>query len=225
MASEFNPRGARVTSAHPMNYGTAASPGVSVGPGSKGINVKELQAKLSKLGYAVQITGEYDTATSSAVQAFQTREQLPVSGSFGPVDAHRVMQRLLQLQGQGAVGAIGTAASPTGTWGGDPTSPEAKAYFKARDAAIARGDDPTGPLPMPSHYQMLPTWQKGLMLVGGLAIVGGIIWAFTSKSGAVAGTHTAKKPCPRAPPASAFTAGSVLLPLEQGAAYERRIPF
>lgn len=206
MASEFNPRGARVTSAHPMNYGTAASPGVSVGPGSKGINVKELQAKLSKLGYAVQITGEYDTATSSAVQAFQTREQLPVSGSFGPVDAHRVMQRLLQLQGQGAVGSVGSQPL-------DPT-----VYKWGRDAAIARGDDPTGPLPMPSHYQMLPTWQKGLMLVGGLVIVGGIIWAFTSKSGAVAGTHTAKKPCPRAPPASAFAAGSVLLPLKQGAA-------
>lgn len=196
------PRGARLdTESHPMNYGTAASPNVSIGPGSRGVNVKELQAKLNRLGYQTPATGDFDSSTSSAVQAFQAREGLPVTGIFGMADAQRVNARLTQLAGLGAQS-------------GGPEE-GGRAWTPAQVAAIARGDDPTGPLPVQvSPYQLLPTWQKGLMLVGGLALVGGIIYMLSGKGPTLAGTHRvgAPKPCPRFPPTSAFASGTVLQP-------------
>ena len=51
--------------------------------GSSGEAVTALQTRLKALGYTVSVTGSYDTATISAVKAFQTNNYLTVDGIAG----------------------------------------------------------------------------------------------------------------------------------------------
>lgn len=51
--------------------------------GSKGDAVTRLQNRLKALGYTVNVTGTYDSATSAAVRAFQTNNYLSVDGVAG----------------------------------------------------------------------------------------------------------------------------------------------
>ena len=52
--------------------------------GSTGQEVKELQQALSKLGYRVTVTGEFDTATHYGVVRFQRKHRLTIDGIVGP---------------------------------------------------------------------------------------------------------------------------------------------
>ena len=51
--------------------------------GSSGEAVTSLQTRLKALGYSANVTGSYDTATVSAVKAFQTNNYLTVDGIAG----------------------------------------------------------------------------------------------------------------------------------------------
>ncbi len=51
--------------------------------GATGENVSRLQTRLQALGYNVQVTGVYDTATVSAVRTFQTNNYLTTDGIAG----------------------------------------------------------------------------------------------------------------------------------------------
>lgn len=51
--------------------------------GARGEDVKQLQQRLQEAGVVTEITGLYDSATEAAVREFQTREELPVTGSVG----------------------------------------------------------------------------------------------------------------------------------------------
>ena len=51
--------------------------------GDKGNSVVEMQDCLKQLGYLSEITGVYDTATTAAVKAFQTKNGLSVDGVAG----------------------------------------------------------------------------------------------------------------------------------------------
>jgi len=65
--------------------GATASSGVyePLSKGDKGTLVVEMQEVLAKLGYLVEVTGEYDSATVNAVKNFQTRNDLYVDGKAG----------------------------------------------------------------------------------------------------------------------------------------------
>lgn len=46
--------------------------------------VRDIQQRLSRLGYGMDITGTFDAATHDAVRAFQERRGVPVDGIVGP---------------------------------------------------------------------------------------------------------------------------------------------
>ena len=52
--------------------------------GSTGEEVKELQQALSKLGYRVEVTGDFDKATHYGVVRFQRKHRLTIDGVVGP---------------------------------------------------------------------------------------------------------------------------------------------
>lgn len=52
--------------------------------GSTGEEVKELQQALSKLGYRVEVTGDFDKSTYYGVVRFQRKHRLTVDGLVGP---------------------------------------------------------------------------------------------------------------------------------------------
>ena len=52
--------------------------------GSTGEEVKELQQALSKLGYRVEVTGDFDKSTHYGVVRFQRKHRLTIDGVVGP---------------------------------------------------------------------------------------------------------------------------------------------
>lgn len=187
---QYNAEGRRVgPPTYPQNYGTTAA-NVTVGPGAKGVAVKELQAKLVRLGFQIQQTGEFDAATEQVLRSIQTAAKIPVTGTYGMMESNLIDAKLRQvLQGLGA-GDVASDAQAAGAQ-----------------------NDLTGPMPAKlSAFQQLPTWQKGLMALGGIAVIGGIWWVLTKKS--AAGVHTlghgAEGKCSRLPDTSKFNEGQVM---------------
>ena len=78
--------------------------------GSSGNDVKRLQTSLSALGYAVNITGTYDSVTADAVRAFQSRNSLYVDGIAG-ADTQTVLYSGNCAAASGAVSAGGAATT------------------------------------------------------------------------------------------------------------------
>ncbi|MFZ1994501.1 MAG: peptidoglycan-binding protein [Solirubrobacteraceae bacterium] len=81
--------------------------------GSRGNDVTTLQTWLSDVGYAVPVTGRFDTVTKQAVKRFQIAKQLyPASGTVG----HRTSSALLSaVQTTTQTTAVsGSSGGPTG---------------------------------------------------------------------------------------------------------------
>lgn len=57
-------------------------------PGDKGVEVKELQAYLVKLGYQITVDGKYGKETTAAVKIFQKLNSLKEDGKAGPNTLH-----------------------------------------------------------------------------------------------------------------------------------------
>src|SRR5690606_8200540 len=51
--------------------------------GQKGASVKELQTRLSKLGFGVKATGEFGDTTEKVLKEFQKRYGVATTGKFG----------------------------------------------------------------------------------------------------------------------------------------------
>jgi len=58
--------------------------------GSKGKRVRELQALLVRAGYAVNVDGDYGTATRDAVRDFQKAQRITADGVCGPETFRRL---------------------------------------------------------------------------------------------------------------------------------------
>lgn len=58
--------------------------------GSKGAKVRELQALLTRAGYAVTVDGDFGMATRDAVRAFQKAEKIKADGVAGPETFRRL---------------------------------------------------------------------------------------------------------------------------------------
>lgn len=70
----------------------SASAGTLMGVGSEGARVRELQARLRQAGhFARNPTGYYGTVTSQAVEAFQRKRGLPVTGRTDTVTWQRLL--------------------------------------------------------------------------------------------------------------------------------------
>ena len=76
-----------------------------LGLGATGAPVSELQAKLRKLGFPVDVNGSYDEATVNAVRNLQTRLGMNPSGSLDTPTERALNQAMLQMSGGG--GGIG----------------------------------------------------------------------------------------------------------------------
>jgi peptidoglycan hydrolase-like protein with peptidoglycan-binding domain len=74
--------------------------------GAQGQNVKELQHKLSKLGFQVSPDGVFGPKTEDAVRQLQKSAGADVDGVVGPVTTQAIEQRIRQgwtvQQSQGA---------------------------------------------------------------------------------------------------------------------------
>ncbi|MDH3538539.1 MAG: peptidoglycan-binding protein [Acidimicrobiia bacterium] len=46
--------------------------------------VRDIQERLKRLGYEIEVTGRFDDATQEAVRAFQERREIPADGIVGP---------------------------------------------------------------------------------------------------------------------------------------------
>lgn len=89
--------------------------------GSKGAEVRELQALLSKVGFTVDVDGDFGTSTRDAVKAFQRANRLDVDGKVGP-------------ETQKALSGIRAISSQTA---GEPSVTKIEAVKKGVTTAIA----------------------------------------------------------------------------------------
>ena len=79
-----------------------------LGLGATGTPVSEMQAKLNLLGFGpIEVTGAFDGPTQTAVQRFQTRVRLPVTGNLGATDEQLLNNAVLATQ-SGSPPATGT---------------------------------------------------------------------------------------------------------------------
>lgn len=74
--------------------------------GSKGFKVRELQERMTQLGYMLMADGIYGLSTRSAVLSFQKRYNLLVDGIVGPQttgEINRLTKKYLELEASGLV--------------------------------------------------------------------------------------------------------------------------
>lgn len=171
----------------PRNFGASAALPVTLGPGARGVSVSELQAKMLKLGAKIQVTGEFDGATEQALRNFQKHVGLSPTGTFGVQEQQHLDAAMRQmLDGLGVHSPMNPGEHPSNLSQRVERQPQSTTLF-----------------------QQLPTWQKGMMVLGILAVGAGILWLLGDKSGAsvaaVSG-HTSGK-CPRVPSVAAFSQG------------------
>lgn len=88
-----------------------ATPTPSLRTGDEGSAVRQVQARLSQLGYALAVDGDYGPQTEAAVRAFQRDRGLQVDGVVGPQT-----RRALAAATPGAPGLSGALG------GGAPTA-------------------------------------------------------------------------------------------------------
>lgn len=91
---ELFPWAALAAAGHGLWTEASAAPGASVGEGEQGAAVFALQAGLTRLGYDLPPTGTFDTATTTAVRAFQ-RHWRPVK--FDGIADGETRARLIAL--------------------------------------------------------------------------------------------------------------------------------
>jgi peptidoglycan hydrolase-like protein with peptidoglycan-binding domain len=71
------------------------APTTTLKPGDTGVQVKRLQRALAALGYSVgKVDGDYGTATKTALEAFQTAQNLTPDGLFGPATRTALIKAL-----------------------------------------------------------------------------------------------------------------------------------
>jgi hypothetical protein len=71
------------------------APTTTLKPGDTGVQVKRLQRALVALGYSVgKVDGDYGTATKTALEAFQTAQNLTPDGLFGPATRTALIKAL-----------------------------------------------------------------------------------------------------------------------------------
>ncbi len=68
----------------PADGQSPAYPGTPLRQGSRGANVQTMQQRLSDLGYALSVDGNFGPGTRSALQAFQTKKGIACDGCCGP---------------------------------------------------------------------------------------------------------------------------------------------
>jgi peptidoglycan hydrolase-like protein with peptidoglycan-binding domain len=78
--------------------------GAVLGPGDRNAAVGEMQRRLTAIGFRVAETGEYDAATTAAVQSFQRTYRIRPEGSFGPLSLARLeaAERVTEAGREGA---------------------------------------------------------------------------------------------------------------------------
>lgn len=125
--------------------------------GSIGTAVKELQSKLNVLQYGpVPVDGKFGESTVAALKNFQQVEQLPATGKLDAVTEARLNQRILNLQAAGMGGV----------------SADSAAQAQAQQQQMQQQQ----------MQPVRPLWQTGLMILGGIALVGGILYVLSDKS-------------------------------------------
>lgn len=127
--------------------------------GTQGAAVRELQSKLNVLQYGpVEVNGTFDGATRIALQNFQSVEGLPPTGKLDATSEARLNQRILSVQ--------------------MPVSGQAQQAQQQAQPADQQQQPPTF---VQQQLQQRPLWQTGLMLLGGVALVGGVIYLLSEK--------------------------------------------
>lgn len=163
----------------PQPAPAAPSPAATVpegwlGPGSSGEAVRELQQQLADLGYPIDVDGDFGSATSAQVQAFQRDHGLTADGLAGPAT--------LQALRDAVAAATATAtAEPTATDTGneEPLPPTAQPTFPAEVATRV-------PLSQVDPSQGDPS-QVGTAAAGISVEVGDpLLWWFALGGGAIA---------------------------------------
>lgn len=210
MASQFkyDPEGPRVgPPTHNQTYGTAAVD-FSVGRGAKGMAVKELQAKLARLGFRLAQTGEFDADTEKTLKQLQTLAKIPVTGIYGARESTIIDSKMRQVLGD--LGAEITY--------GDMISGKAVQMIAEEELAKKTGAAGAGANSNALSFSQLPTWQKGLMVAGGFALVGALYWLLNGRTfGNARHTVSGLGPkCSRVPDANLLESAP-LLPAPTGA--------
>ncbi len=67
--------------------------------GSLGNGTREIQTGLNKLGYSLQIDGQFGPLTDTAVQKFQRENGLKVDGIVGPMTWSALIRAVNQIEG------------------------------------------------------------------------------------------------------------------------------
>jgi N-acetylmuramoyl-L-alanine amidase len=73
-------------------------PGPELDPGDRGEIISKLQASLHEFGYGLAVTGEYDTATTQAVTAFQRHFRPARVDGYADHSTTETLKRLLALK-------------------------------------------------------------------------------------------------------------------------------
>lgn len=131
--------------------------------GSSGALVREAQATLVKLGYALKVDGDFGPSTKIAVKLFQRSSNLTVDGVIGPetyeaLQAFGVSTDPLTL--------TSTPEAKTGAVGAGGGVGLAVIADKLKEIATSIGGD--------ENFQTIATV---LQIVAGAIVVGGMLWA------------------------------------------------
>ncbi|MFG3284937.1 peptidoglycan-binding protein [Streptomyces sp. NPDC048111] len=91
-SDDGKPAGKPAASGSPAGATAGPAPKVVMAAGSKGAQVKELQARLAQIGWFDDTpTGTYGAATTAAVKGFQGKRGLPATGSTDTVTWDRLL--------------------------------------------------------------------------------------------------------------------------------------
>ena len=145
--------------------------------GSEGVTVEALQAWLKRLGYDIEVNGDFGTETVKAVRdfqvAFNARRLASVLRTDGVADD----------QTQTAIAAtVAAMPSPGSSGGGASTGSGGGASTGSGGGAIApAGQQPPGLIDrLKQGFTDMPTWQKTAVIGGGLVAVLAAIYAATA---------------------------------------------
>jgi N-acetylmuramoyl-L-alanine amidase len=82
---------------------------LSLVPGDKGDNVKELQKALADYGYGIPLTGEFDAATKDVVTAFQRHFRPAQVDGLADTSTRETLRQLLEARATARARPAGTA--------------------------------------------------------------------------------------------------------------------
>ena len=88
--------------------------------GDRGSEVEEIQARLQKLGYEINVDGVYGNGTAQIVKAFQLSAGIAPDGVVGEVTFRKLMEREMPASRSGSVALIRRVISNSLTYQGVP---------------------------------------------------------------------------------------------------------